>query len=264
VPYIDLHTHILPGLDDGPATMSESLALARALVEEGFATAVATPHCWEGRPVATDILKSLKELQEELKQAHIPLTVLPGAEHAMDPYLVQRLEAGELLTLNNSRFILLESPVFQPLPHYAGELIFELRLHGFYPVLAHPERCAAFQNHPDRLARLVHAGALTQLTLGSLTGSMGPLPARAAASFFRCGLAHILATDAHGGGVRMEQTGAALAQAQKLGGPEALELLIIKRPAAILRDELPPLPEPEEKVSTVRRGLFRNLYRNRY
>lgn len=260
MPFIDLHTHILPGLDDGPATMNESLALARALVEAGFTAAVATPHCREGKPAAADILKSLKELQEELKQARIPLTVLPGAEHALDPYLVQRLEAGDLLTLNSSRFILLEPSIFQPLPPYAGDLIFELRLRGYYPVLAHPERCAAFQNYPDRLAQLVYAGALTQLTLSSLSGRLGPQPARAAASFFRRGLAHILATDAHDGG-RLVQIGDALAKAEKLGGPEAAELLLIKRPAAILRDELPPLPEPQEQVATGRRRLFRHLFR---
>lgn len=261
MPYTDLHTHILPGLDDGPADLEEALALARALVAAGFSTVVATPHCYEGKPSADVILESLQTLQAELARLQIPLAVLPGAEYAIDLHLPKRLEAGALLTLNGSRFLLLETPAFQPLPPFTGELIFELRLRGCYPILAHPERCAAFQEDPGRLERLIRSGALTQITLSSLTGAMGPAAARAAALFFHSGLAHILATDAHTAAGRLSVIAKALALAEKLGGPGTADLMLQERPAAILRDHLPPLPEPEEPLEPRSKCAKRRLFR---
>ncbi len=261
MPYTDLHTHILPGLDDGPADLEEALALARALVEAGFGTVAATPHCYDGKPAADLILESLETLKAELTRLQIPLEVLPGAEHAIDLHLPKRLEAGELLTLNNSRFLLIEPPAFQPLPPFTGELIFELRLRGLYPVLAHPERCAAFQKEPGRLAHLIRSGALTQVTLSSLTGNMGPDSARAAALFFHSGLVHLLATDAHQAGGRLSVTATALTQAEKLGGPGTAQKMLIERPAAVLKDQLPELAEPEEPPEQTYKREKRRLFR---
>lgn len=255
--YIDCHTHILPGLDDGPANMEEALALARALVRAGFSGVVATPHLSAAGPPVALVMERFSAFKTELALRQIPLEIYPGAEYAIEPRLAERFKAGELLTINGSRFLLLELPPFQPPPPFLGELIFNLRLCGCYPVLAHPERCSAFQKDRGRLGRLISSGALTQITLSSLTGALGPAAARAAAQFFGSKLVHILASDAHNAEGRLLATAQALALAEKLGGPGSAALMLSERPALILQDRLPPLPEPEEKSIRKKGGLFR-------
>lgn len=254
---LDLHTHILPGLDDGPETMDESLSLARDMVAMGFSKAVATPHWFEGKPSAEEIRECLEKLRKELLKEQIPLQVLPGAECTPGTQMINYLETGELLTLNESRFILIEPPAYQPLPPNFGELLYELRLRSFYPIIAHPERAAVFQQEPALLYRMVQQGALTQITLGSLTGLMGPEAKQAARSFFDTGLAHILATDAHGSGYRLQACpdGAALVD-RKWGSGLAVKMMV-ERPAFILEDKLPPLPEPGEQISSLKRKKIR-------
>lgn len=244
--YIDCHTHILPALDDGPSDMAEALALARALLQAGFTGVVATPHLSAGSPNEAVIRQRLSEFKTELARRQIPLEIYPGAEYAVELHLAKRFKAGELLTLNNSRFLLIEPPAFQPLPPFLDELIFDLRLLGCYPILAHPERCLAFQQDPGRLSRLIRSGALTQITVSSLTGDMGPEASRAAAQFFKFGLVHILATDAHHADGRLTAATRALPLAEKLNGPGTAALMLSERPAMILQDRLPPLPEPKE------------------
>jgi len=244
--YIDCHTHILPDMDDGPADMAEALDLAWALIQAGFTRAVATPHCAQGEPSRAAILERLAELKDELARRQLPLDLCPGAEYALEPDLPQRLHAGELLTLNGSRFLLLEPPAYQPLPPFFEQMIFDLRLCGCYPILAHPERCGDFQKSPGRLYRLIRRGALTQVTLSSLTGALGPGAARAAALFFAAGAVHFLATDAHSAAGRLNGTETALALVEKLGGSGAADLMLGTRPALILQDQLPLLPEPDE------------------
>ena len=242
--YIDLHNHILPGLDDGPAGMEESIMLAQAMVKAGFSQVTATPHCFEGVPPKALIEERLAELQEELRKNKIALQVLPGAEHILEPELPQRFEEGAVLTLNRSRFLLVELPAFQPLPPYTGELIFELRLRGCYPILAHPERIDALQRDPGRLYRLVCAGALSQLTLGSITGLMGSAAARASALFMANKLCHFLATDAHSMKGRLRGTGPALKAIEKKAGPAAVEMFLKERPDSLLGGEEVDRPEP--------------------
>ncbi len=243
--YIDLHNHILPDLDDGPSGMEEAVELARALVKAGFSDVAATPHCFEGEPPAALIKERLLELQRELLAGGIPLRLHSGAEHVLEPLLPRRLENGEILTLNHSRFLLVELPASQPLPPYTSELIFELRLRDCYPILAHPERVTALQEDPGRLYRMVQAGALVQLTLGSITGLMGPAAARASAIFLSAGLGHFLATDAHSAS-RLHGLERGLAMADRLCFPGSARLMLQERPAAVLSDCMPEIPGPRD------------------
>ncbi|MGB4563604.1 MAG: CpsB/CapC family capsule biosynthesis tyrosine phosphatase, partial [Dethiobacteria bacterium] len=138
--YIDLHLHILPGLDDGPGDLETAEETARILVEQGFKAAVATPHCCEGRPSPAEIRSRLEQLQERLLRKNIHLQVYPGSELMMDPHLLERLEREESLTLAGSRYFLVEFPLHQPLPLNTRELLSQALVRGFIPVLAHPER----------------------------------------------------------------------------------------------------------------------------
>jgi len=167
--FIDLHNHILPALDDGPVNMDQAVMLARDLVEAGYQTVVATPHTFEGEPAPELILERLNELQAELKRQNLPLKLLPGAEQMIEPDLAGRLAAGEVLTLNQTRYLLLELPMLQPLPVYTEQLLFTLAAEGYRPVIPHPERIFALQRNNRLLFRLHQAGAIFQVTWVAFT-----------------------------------------------------------------------------------------------
>src|SRR6266705_2413906 len=171
---IDTHLHILPGVDDGPETMQESLELARVLVQEGIHTAIATPHYNdEFLPrSATEIQERVNHLQQELDRHNIPLRLFAGHEVLIKPGLVEDIQAGRLSTLNGSRYLLLELWNQSQLPE-VERVIFELRAFGITPILAHPERYSIFQKEPERLGSLLRQGVLAQITASSLVGMQG-------------------------------------------------------------------------------------------
>jgi len=201
--YVDIHNHILPGLDDGPRTMNEAVMLARAMVAAGYDTIIATPHTFEGKPTPALIIQRLQELQEELKRQSIPLTILPGSEPHIEPGIPALLEKGELQTLNNSRYFFIELPFSQPLPPYTEQLLFELTAKGYQPIIPHPERAEALQKDPDLIYRLHRSGTLFQLTWGALTGWLGPDVEKIARYLIEVNLAHFFATDAHNAASRL-------------------------------------------------------------
>ncbi len=196
---IDIHLHILPGIDDGPTTLQESLALADVLVREGIHAAVATPHYndeFVPRPAA-EIQERVHELQLELDQHDIPLRIFPGHEALIQPGLVEDIQTGRLATLNGSRYLLLELWNDTWLPE-TERVIFELRAFGITPILAHPERYRVFQRELKHLESLLHQGVLVQITANSLVGMQGRTAKRTAETLLKRGLVHCIASDAHG------------------------------------------------------------------
>lgn len=197
---IDLHCHLLHGVDDGPATEEQSLALARAAVEMGTTTIVATPHVnWQYPDnTAASIAVAATRMQSALDRAGIPLRVLTGAEVA--PTWAADLHDDELRALRlggrHGTHLLLECPLS---PSVAGfdAVIAHLRSRGHQIVLAHPERCPAFQRDPDAYARLVSDGMLGQVTASALVGRFGRPPRELAIRLLRDGLATVVASDAH-------------------------------------------------------------------
>src|SRR6266700_1027775 len=166
---IDTHLHILPGVDDGPETIEEALALARALVQEGIHTAIATPHFNDMFPQrsAVEIKARVSGLQQVLNYQHIPLRLFAGHEVLIKPGLIEDIQAGRLSTLNGSRYLLLELWNSHWIPE-TERVIFELRASGITPILAHPERYRVFQKELDRLGLLLRQGVLVQITASSL------------------------------------------------------------------------------------------------
>jgi protein-tyrosine phosphatase len=194
---IDLHCHILPDVDDGPATLHDTLDLARALVAGGIDRVVATPHVNIGTPTSSATMHERVALvRDALRDHDIPLVVEPGAEVAA-PHLPE-LDLAELraLSLGGGGWILLEPPLAAefPIERAAQELLDE----GFGVVLAHPERCMLFQRDPRRVRPLVEAGARVQVTSSALTGAFGRRARSLALDLIRAGLVHIAASDAHG------------------------------------------------------------------
>ncbi|GBF73581.1 hypothetical protein PA598K_01883 [Paenibacillus sp. 598K] len=195
---IDIHTHILPGIDDGAADWEASLALARAAAAEGITTIVATPHhassSW--RNPASVVRPLVDELQTRLDAERIPLRILPGQEIRVHGDLLDAWERGELLTLGDSSYILVEMP-FTEIPAGMADLLHELRVMGLRPIIPHPERSAPIMKQPQRLAELVEAGAYSQVTAASLLGGFGKRCQESAWTLCRQGLVHLVSSDAH-------------------------------------------------------------------
>jgi protein-tyrosine phosphatase len=194
---IDLHSHILPRVDDGPATMEGSLELARAAVAAGTKTILATPHINDDAGIdAALVAARLEELRPALAAAEIPLEVLPGGEIAI--WRLIDLDDATLrgLALGGGPYLLVESP-FSPVVGDFEPMVLDLHARGHRVLLAHPERCPAFQREPERLERLVSAGVLVQITAGSMAGAFGSTVRRFTITILVEGLAHVVASDAH-------------------------------------------------------------------
>jgi protein-tyrosine phosphatase len=194
---IDLHSHILPGIDDGPTTMAGSLELARAAVGAGTTTILATPHVNDDAGIEPGrIAAGLEELRAALAEADIPLEVLPGGEIAIWRLIDLDDDTLRALALGGGPYLLVESP-FSPVVGDFEPMVLDLHARGHRVLLAHPERCPAFQRDPARLERLVGAGVLVQITAGSMTGGFGSTVRRFTVAVLREGLAHVVASDAH-------------------------------------------------------------------
>jgi protein-tyrosine phosphatase len=239
---IDLHFHCLPGIDDGPADWAEALELCRLAATEGATTIVATPHVlrdpwWNEDVAARQAL--VDELNRRLGGAP---EIVAGSEVWFTDALVELAEAGErgpFTTLAGSRHLLVEFP-----PGYvaaqAAAAFHELSVMGIVPVVAHPERNLVFAREPGRLAELVDAGALAQVTAGSLVGEFGRGARAAAEGMVASGLAHFVASDAHDPKRRPPRMAAARERVRKLWGAEVEAGLFDANPAALLADAEPP------------------------
>ena len=243
--YVDLHNHILPAIDDGPSTMVEAVLLARAFVNAGFDTVVATPHTSDGHPAPEIINTRLRELQSKLDYLSIPLKILPGAEQQIEPDILERLQKSEILTLNNTRYFLLELPFFQPLPQYTEELLFTLVANGYRPVIPHPERISELQKDFNLLYRLHRAGAIYQVTWGALTGLLGNPARETALAMLTANLAHLFSTDAHSADSPLLPVDEAVACFEEEKGLFSAEVMLSTRPRQLLADQILDLPAPK-------------------
>jgi protein-tyrosine phosphatase len=257
---IDLHAHLLPGIDDGPASIEESIEMARVAAAAGTRMMAATPHIDRGFLVdARGVRPLAAEIQAALRAQGVDLTVVPGGELALD-------RAGDLddddlaaIRLGGGPYLLAECPLTPHGGPIEGQ-IGALQLRGFKILLAHPERCPALQRDPGRLRDLVENDALCSVTAGAFTGQFGR-PAKATAlAMLREGLIHSIDSDAHDPYRRAPDLTAGLAAAG-LDQPAAEPLrayLTEDAPAAILAGEplpgRPPAPAPKRRLLGLRRA----------
>lgn len=194
---IDLHCHILPGIDDGPSTLDESIEMCRIAAADGIKTIVATPHFRPGTYDCDDVGKHVAVLQEEIASRGIDLTILPGADVSVTPELVYHVEDDRRLTINgNGRFVLTELP-HEAVPSGWDRFLLSLRERGITPILTHPERNRWFLSRPEALVPFVMAGGLVQITAMSVTGAVGDDVQEYCRFLLRSNLVHVIATDAH-------------------------------------------------------------------
>lgn len=249
---IDLHSHVLFGIDDGPDSIAGSLALARAAAAAGTSTIVATPHVsWRYDNDSGSIARLVAELNARLAQEQIELVVLTGGEIAMTRLL--DIEPDELSRLgyDGGRWLLVEPP-FVPAITGLESLVLEVQKRGHRVLLAHPERCPAFHRDPAMLEGLVRGGVITSLTAGSLVGRFGESVRRFALQLVRDGMAHNVASDAHDHTRRPPGMAAELEHA---GLTPLADWLTRGVPAAILEDlEIPPCPLGDHEMSTIGRS----------
>lgn len=196
---IDIHCHILAGIDDGPDTVEESLEMAKLAVREGITTIIATPHHLNGSYENTRqmIFTEVDKLNEVLNAAKIPLTVLPGQETRIHGEMVENYEKGEILTLTNSnQYVFVELPSSH-VPRYTNQLLYDIQLLGLTPIIVHPERNSEIMESPDLLYKLVKSGTLTQVTASSVTGRFGKKIKKFTNDLIEHNLTHFIASDAH-------------------------------------------------------------------
>jgi protein-tyrosine phosphatase len=228
---IDLHAHLLPGLDHGARDWDEALAMCRLAVEDGITTMAATPHVSDVFPNASARIEgAVAELRERLARDGIPLAVVAGGDY----HVRTDLSPQSVITLGgNGRYFLLEFP-YQVLPPRADAFVKVLTGRGLVPIVTHPERIASLQRDWRRLEPLVQAGALVQITAGSLLGEFGPAATRSAKRFLKQGWVHLLASDAHGISERQPRLSPGRAAAAKIIGAAAAQALVLDNPRAIL------------------------------
>lgn len=241
---IDLHSHILPGLDDGAATWEDSLKMARMAVEDGIRTMVASPHLFQHRTVNLAavnpkeiILDKIQEFKQQLEAAGLDLEILPGCDFPLSVEGLQLLENNQVLTINDGkRYLLFEFPD-SSLPPATEDICFRLISKGIIPIITHPERHFIFQDMPRKLQRLIDLGCLVQLTAASLTGGFGRQVVRVAQEMLRKGYCHILASDAHSPSFRPPLLSKALEVASSLVGRTRALAMVTTTPEKIIKGE---------------------------
>ena len=245
---IDLHCHILPGIDDGASDWSVAMEMAKLYVADGVTVVACTPHILPGlyHNSGPQIREATLALQQALDREGIRLRLVTGADVHMAPDLIAGLRAGRLLSLADSRYVLVEPP-HHVAPVRMEHFFFDLVVAGYVPILTHPERLSWINSHYSDIQRLIRGGVWMQITAGSLTGAFGRTAQYWANRMLDEGCVHVLATDAHDTRRRPPHLSAGRDLAAKRVGAEEAEHLVVIRPQGILDNMLPaalPMPAP--------------------
>ena len=242
---IDIHCHILPGLDDGPETFEESIKMCQIAMSDGIEKIVAAPHVRRNtyNNISDNITTQTDALNALLPMEGILLKVIPAADVRFEWDLLEQVMSGRMLMLgSNVQYLLLELPS-ELIPPNFTQVAHKLLLKGIVPIIPHPERNYDVQNNLRRLYDLVNLGVLVQVATMSLTGEFGVKVERTAKLILKHRLAHLIATEAH-------------SIAQKIIGNNEAEAMVTKNPQRILKGEL---VEPVEPIMPKRKWFFRWL-----
>ena len=259
---IDLHTHILPGVDDGVKTMDDAVLFARVAAADGVSTIVATPHYREGFYLNTrpDVLAGVEALNMRLREESLPILVLPGAEVHISADLVTRVKTGHAPTLaDNGRTVLFELSMNQ-YPLDLENMVFQMRLAGLQVLFAHPERIRFFQDDIGRYEAVIRLGAFGQLTTGSVTGVFGDDVVGFSEELARKRLVHVIASDAHNTRGRPPVISGCLPRLGSWIGDDYAKRMTDEFPRAFIEGRDPDLPPAREEPAP-RRSWVSRLFR---
>lgn len=237
--YIDIHSHILPGVDDGAGSMEESIAMLRQAQKEGIGAVILTPHQKPERKCVSvrGIRENIVRLQREMERQHIQIALYPGSELLYHHGLRERLAEGSVCTLAGSRYVLVE---FLPDENwqYIRDGLYDLACGGYRPVVAHVERCMQLAAEPEKVRELINMGCYIQMNAGSITGLSGLAMKRGARRLLKEELVHFVATDAHREtGKRSVQLKKCAAYLAKKYGQDHADRLLYRNAEKILTDE---------------------------
>lgn len=235
---IDMHCHIVPHIDDGAKNMEESIKMAQIAVKDGIRTIINTSHFnarWD-IDKQQKLQKHLETLQQNIEQKGIDLQILPGNEAFLTPNLLKAVEQRKVYTLNNSRYLLIELP-FHDIPTYTTDTIYELKLKGIVPIIAHPERYAKVIETPSVVYEWIKEGALIQITAGSLTGRFGQLVQKTTELLLKHNQVHFIGSDAHSPRNRRPELKKAMQAAAALIGVEQASKLVGEYVKAVISDK---------------------------
>lgn len=252
---IDLHVHILPGIDDGSKDLAESLRMCRLAYADGIHTLVATPHLNPGlyhsskETILAKVAELNQNLQNQLSAAQGPekidLKILPGADIHLSFFLRPNFSWQDIIFINeHHKYFLLELPDYF-LVDPVKKFIASFRERGLVPIISHPERISLLQKNSQILADLIRLGALSQITAMSITGFFGQKAKEAAFFLLRQNLAHLLASDAHSSKSRPPILSKALAEISIHIGPEKAWRMVHDLPLAIVSGETFEILDPE-------------------
>lgn len=249
---IDLHCHILPGIDDGAPDVQVSLAMAHAYLRQGVTHVACTPHILPGlyHNTGPQIRAAVTALQERLDSEGLPLRLLTGADNHVVPDFANALRSGHLLTLGDTRYVLVEPP-HHVAPPQLDVMFFNVLVAGYVPILTHPERLTWIEHRYSLMQQLASRGVWMQITCGSLAGRFGRRARYWAERMLDEGLVHILATDAHDPIRRPPDLVEGRDHAARRVGDREAEHLVSTRPFGIVNDISPaelPLPVPSDRV----------------
>ncbi len=259
---IDLHCHILPGLDDGSPDSDVSRAMLEMACNCGTSELFATPHVISGswQPSWEIISRQVDVLNQTAKQQKLAITLYPGAEVAMDWSLLELLTAPGPYCLGGGRFILIELPLGS-LPTYADEFLFTLQTRDLLPILAHPERNPDVKKNPQRLQAWLEKGIYTQVNASSLMGTMGSRTQAAAEALLTYGGVHFIGSDAHGVGVRRPDLRPVAQRLAELLGPEGARQLLQDNPEKLLTGRLEEITSPRSLLRSQPKRSWRQKVR---
>lgn len=256
---IDIHSHLLPGLDDGARSWEETIEMARIAWRDGVRVMAATPHMmWDGRYAnrTPAVLERAAEAAERLKKAGVPLDLVPGGEIYLTLESAAALEAGDFLTYGNrGNYALVELPSTE-VPPYAEQVFFDCQLLGIRLVLAHPERNPSVMSDLDRVVSWIERGLLLQVNARSLLGESGPHVRRAAELLLERRLVHFVASDAHSTSRRVPGLSEARGRIEALAGKAMADALVHENPRRLLQGEDIEVWEPAPPKT---RGLWQRL-----
>ncbi len=232
---IDIHTHVLPKVDDGPEDLEEAVRAISSLAEGGTDTIVATPHNMPGmfETPLERIKQSASALQDAIASREIPVKLILGQEITFQDDMLGKLERGERLRIGKTPYFLFEFPPYF-VPPAARTFVFEAKVHGYLPILAHPERNQQLQNDMELVKRFVEGGALMQITAASVFGRLGDVVQQSARTMLQQGLVHFIATDAHSFRFGPGDMRQAVETAADIIGESAAGDLVEANPAAVI------------------------------
>ncbi len=237
---IDLHSHLLPGIDDGARDIEMSLAMARMFVADGVKVVACTPHILPGlyHNTGPGIRAAVAQLSSAIKDAGIDLELVCGSDAHMAPGFVNGLASGQILALGDTRYVLVEPP-HHVLPQRLEQFFFDILVGGYVPILTHPERLTWIGGNYGAIERLAKAGVWIQVTAGALTGAFGRDARYWGERMLDEGIVHILASDAHDTKHRPPNLSKGRDAAAKRVGELEAEHLVSVRPRGVLANENP-------------------------